>query len=75
MIMAALGGIFVPKVVMPPLMQELATLSPLAWGLDGFLDVFVRGGGVRDVLPESLGLLGFSLVCHVLAVLRYQNRL
>ncbi len=75
MIMAALGGIFVPKAVMPPLMQQLAALSPLAWGLDGFLDVFVRGGGVRDVLPKSLGLLGFSAVCHALAVLRYQNRL
>jgi len=75
MIMAALGGILVPKAVMPPLMQQFATLSPLAWGLDGFLDVFVRGGGLMDVVPESLGLLAFSAACHTLAVLRYQNRL
>ena len=75
MIMGALGGILVPKAVMPPLMQEFAMLSPLSWGLDGFLDVFVRGGGVREVLPEALGLLAFSLFCHGIAILRYRRRL
>jgi ABC-2 type transport system permease protein len=74
MIMAALGGILVPKVVMPPLMQQLAVLSPLSWGLDGFLDVFVRGGGIVDILPKALGLLAFSAVCHGIAIRRYQSR-
>ncbi len=75
MIMAAMGGIMVPKAVMPALMQDLALLSPLSWGLDGFLDVFVRGGGIPDVLPEALSLLAFSAVCHGIAILRYQGRL
>lgn len=74
MIMAALGGILVPKAVMPPLMQEIAVLSPLSWGLDGFLDVFVRGGGVPQVLPEALSLLAFSAVCHAIAIMRYRNQ-
>jgi len=74
MIMAALGGILVPLAVMPPLMQHFAMVSPLAWGLNGFLDVFVRGGGVREVLPEALGLLAFSAVCHALAIMRYHAR-
>jgi len=75
MIMAALGGILVPKAVMPDLMQELAVVSPLSWGLDGFLDVFVRGGGVAQVMPESLGLLAFSVLCHGIAVFRYESRI
>jgi len=74
MIMAALGGILVPLAVMPPVMQHFAMLSPLAWGLNGFLDVFVRGGGVADVVPEALGLLGFSAACHALAIMRYRSR-
>jgi ABC-2 type transport system permease protein len=74
MIMAALGGILVPKAVMPALMQNLAVLSPLSWGLDGFLEVFVRGGGVPDVLPEALGLLAFSALCHGVAILRYRGQ-
>lgn len=75
MIMAALGGILVPLAVMPPVMQHFAMLSPLAWGLNGFLDVFVRGGGLSDVVPEALGLLAFSAACHALAILRYRSRL
>ena len=75
MIMAALGGILVPKAVMPPLMQDLAVFSPLSWGLDGFQDVFVRGGGVTQAMPEALGLLGFSAVCHGVAMLRYESRI
>jgi ABC-2 type transport system permease protein len=75
MIMGALGGILVPKAVMPPLMQDFAMLSPLSWGLDGFLDVFVRGGGIADVLPEALGLLAFSALCHGIAILRYESRI
>ncbi|MFN3595082.1 MAG: ABC transporter permease [Thiobacillaceae bacterium] len=75
MILAALGGILVPKTVMPPLMQDLALLSPLSWGLDAFQDVFVRGGGLRDIVPEALGLLAFSAVCHGIAILRYQGKI
>lgn len=75
MILAALGGILVPKTVMPPLMQDLALISPLSWGLDAFQDVFVRGGGLRDIAPEALGLLAFAAVCHGIAILRYQGRL
>lgn len=75
MIMAALGGILVPKTVMPPLMQNLAVFSPLSWGLDGFQDVFVRGGGVTQVMPEALGLLAFSALCHGIAILRYESRI
>ncbi len=74
MIMGALGGILVPKAVMLPIMQNLAVISPLSWGLDGFLDVFVRGGGVREVLPEALALLTFAAICHAFAILRYRRR-
>jgi ABC-2 type transport system permease protein len=41
-------------------MQEIARLSPMSWGLEGFLDIFLRNGNVSDVLPESLSLLIFG---------------
>ncbi len=59
-IFGALGGIMVPKFVMPGFMQEIARLSPMSWGLEGFLDIFLRNGTVSDVLPESLSLLIFG---------------
>jgi ABC-2 type transport system permease protein len=75
MIMAALGGVLVPKAVMPLFMQQVSVVSPLAWGLDGFLEVFVRGGSVRDVLPEAASLIAFSAVCHGIAMLRYERKI
>ena len=45
-IAAAIGGIMVPVFAMPPVMQTISIFSPLSWGLNAFLDVFVRGGSL-----------------------------
>lgn len=58
-IAAALGGVMVPVFVMPPAMREISVYSPLAWGLNAFLDVFLRGGGVLAVLSNAARLLAF----------------
>lgn len=62
-IFGALGGIMVPKFVMPATMQDITVISPMSWGLEGFLDVFLRNQSWLEVLPESLALLGFGAVC------------
>lgn len=74
LILAAIGGIMVPKLVMPPLMQSLAEVSPLSWALEGFLDVFIRGGHVREVLPEVFKLLVFASICFAIAGWRLAKR-
>ena len=61
-ILAALCGIMIPKFVMPDFMQTLSVLSPMSWGLDGFLDIFLRNGNVLDVMKESLLLFCSGLV-------------
>lgn len=61
-ILAAVGGIMIPKFVMPGYMQKLADVSPMSWGLEGFLDIFLRNGNVWDVWPKSLALLGLGIV-------------
>jgi ABC-2 type transport system permease protein len=74
-IFGALGGIMVPTFVMPRFMQELANFSPMSWGLEGFLDIFLRDGGAADVLPESLALLLFGVLALALTgvILRRQR--
>ncbi len=58
-IAAALGGIMVPVYVMPKVMQSISLFSPLSWGLNAFLTVFVRGGGIGSILPEVGSMLLF----------------
>ena len=66
-IAAALGGIMVPVFVMPRMMQTISEFSPLAWGLNAFLSVFVRNGDVPSILPQATRLLIFFVSTTALA--------
>lgn len=74
---AALGGVMVPTYVMPEIMQQISLFSPLAWGLNGFLNIFARGGGVMSVLPEAALMMGFFCVTTLMAHFygAYTNRI
>lgn len=60
-IAAALGGVMIPVYVMPRSMQAVSVVSPLAWGLNAFQDVFVREGTLWTVGPNLARLTLFSL--------------
>ncbi len=66
-IAAALGGIMVPVYVMPKVMQTVSLFSPLSWGLNAFLDVFVRGANLLSVMPDVVLLALFFLVTTAIA--------
>jgi ABC-2 type transport system permease protein len=68
-ILAALGGVWVPNFMMSDLMNTVSKLSPLNWGLNGFYDVFLRNEGVLDILPYIISLLLFFLACILTAFL------
>ena len=66
-ILAAVGGILVPKFVMPATMQEMTVLSPMSWALDGFLDVLLLRGHVQSVIPECAALVAMGAAALILA--------
>lgn len=69
LLFAAIGGIMIPAFIMPPAMQALSRLSPMSWGLQGYLDVLLRDGSVADVIPNCVALAGFGIGLFVLATL------
>lgn len=62
-ITAAIGGIMVPVYVMPPLMQDISIISPLGWGLNAFLDIFIRGGNLETTMPYIIALNLCFFIC------------
>jgi ABC-2 type transport system permease protein len=68
-IFGALGGLMIPKFVMPGVMQDIADISPMSWGLEGFLDIFLRNGGISDVLSKSLALFVFGFMMLTLTTI------
>lgn len=73
-LMAALGGIMVPAFVMPPVMQKIAAFSPMNWGLEGLLDVLLRGGDLARILPEAGKLAGFALLMLTVGFALFRRR-
>jgi ABC-2 type transport system permease protein len=72
-LMAAVGGIMVPKFVMPATMQRLAEWSPMNWGLEALLDVVLRGGGLASAAPQLLRLALFATLMFGLAILLFRR--
>ncbi len=68
-ILAAIGGVWVPVFAMPKIMQLIAQSSPMNWGLEAFYDVLLRNGSLVDLLPELLLLFLFFIVTTTLALL------
>ncbi|KAA1244639.1 ABC transporter permease [Aquimarina sp. RZ0] len=72
--LAAIGGVWVPVFVMPDTMQVLAKVSPMNWGLEAFYDCFLRKGNLGDILPEIGLLIGFFISTIVIAILYYEKK-
>lgn len=73
LVFAAIGGIMVPKMVMPAGMQSATIVSPMSWALEGFWDILLRGGTVAAALPECAALVAFGLTCVAVAALLYRR--
>ncbi|MDR3266392.1 MAG: ABC transporter permease, partial [Tannerella sp.] len=67
-ILAAIGGVWIPTFLMPRFMQIISYISPLNWGLNGFNDIFVRNAGFIEVLPFIVVCFIFFLVTFLLSV-------
>lgn len=68
-ILAAVGGVWVPVFAMPKIMQYVSHISPMNWGLNAFYDVLLRNGGILEILSEICLLLLFFIITITIAIL------
>lgn len=73
-ILAALGGVWVPVFVMPKFMQFISKISPMNWGLEAFYDVFLRNVNFVKILPEISLLLLFFLLTILIAIIYNRSK-
>lgn len=73
-ILAAIGGVWVPVFAMPGFMQTLSKLSPMNWGLNAFYDVFLRNIGIDEILPEISALFLFFIATTMVAIIYNQRK-
>ena len=74
-LLGAIGGVMVPKFVMPESMQKIAELSPMSWGLDGFLDIFLSSADIIIIADNIIKLFSFGIVALIISMLILQLRI
>lgn len=62
-VLGAIAGIMVPRMLMPPALQTLSAWSPMGWALDGMQSVFLGDPDAAFILPRAALLLGFAGLC------------
>jgi ABC-2 type transport system permease protein len=73
-ILAAIGGVWVPVMAMPQFMQKLSVFSPLNWGLEGFHKILVADMSFTDCGKELFLLLLFFIICTSVSMKYFTRR-
>ncbi|WP_159471961.1 ABC transporter permease [Chryseobacterium sp. 18068] len=74
-VLAAIGGIWVPVFLMPEFMQKIAAFSPMNWGLNAYYDIILRNSGLGEIAKELIFLFLFYIAMVTISLLyeRKQN--
>lgn len=62
-VLGAIAGVMVPRVLMPPGLQAVSAASPMGWALDGMQAVFLGAPAAAEVLPRAALLFVLALAC------------
>jgi ABC-2 type transport system permease protein len=68
LILAAVGGVWVPVFAMPTIMQYIAKSSPMNWGLEAFYDVLLRNVSFLEIIPKISLLFLFFIITTSIAL-------
>ncbi len=73
-LLGIISGTFLPIHIMPPFIQAISLGSPIRWGIDNYLDIFIREGTFLDILPRSLLLLAFFGFAMTISIAIFAKR-
>ena len=69
-LLSGLGGAWVPLEVTGETFATIGHVSPVAWAMDGFKNISIRGLGIESVLLPVAALAGYAIVFFALSVWR-----
>jgi ABC-2 type transport system permease protein len=67
--LAGLGRAWFP---LPEPMRPIGHISPVAWAMDGYHDLFFNNGGLEDVIVPVPVILSISAVLFIVAIPRFK---
>ncbi len=73
-ILGVLSGTFLPVYLMPKAIQVISLFSPIRWGIDNYLDIFIREGTFGSIFPNILRLLAFFVFAMIVSIVIFARR-
>ena len=73
MVFLLLGGLFSPISSMPNWAQTVTKFNPVRYFVEVIRLVFMKAGGIRDILPQLGYMTIFAVVFNVAAVINYRK--
>lgn len=68
-ILAAIGGIIVPAFAMPDSLKIFMQMSPMHWCMEAYYELFLKGGGIKELMYSVLPLLGITFAIQIIAII------
>ena len=69
-VLSGLGGAWVPLEVTGETFAAIGHISPVAWAMDGFKNIAIRGFGLESVFVPAAALAGYAALFFILSVWR-----
>ena len=67
-ILGLISGTFLPIHLMPAAIRYISLVSPVRWGIDSYLLIFVKQAGVMAIIPRVLLLLLFFGLAMIVSI-------
>ena len=67
-ILAAIGGVWIPVFVMSDFMQHFSKISPMNWALDGYYSLILRNQSIIQIIPNIILLTLFYFITLFAAI-------
>ena len=74
MVFILLGGLFTPISSMPDWAQRITWFNPFRYLVECVRLIYLKGSGLKDVLPNIVKLICFAIVLNTLAIISYRKR-
>ncbi len=73
-LLGTISGTFLPIHIMPEAIRWISHLSPIRWGIDNYLTLFIRDGSIPDIILNSILLLSFFGLAMMISIVIFAKR-
>jgi ABC-2 type transport system permease protein len=72
--LSIISGAFLPVHLFPDAIQYMSLISPIRWGIDAYLEIFIRESSLLTVVPHILFLLLFFLFAMMISIFNFARQ-